>query len=173
MAVASACFKWADVLENQFDKSWVELDTILCQLEDDEVGNHEIILIAFNSDLVQDFGMPHLQSTSSSQSSLLFAGLWYAAPAGQESRLLARLLLLTVRPQVDHSLPGCVVFRLVICLSQIFPWSTYNQADSLFAGFVNCFLIHFCEFSDKRQVGGRAGPLARGADRGSRVERSC
>ena len=38
MAVASACFKWADVLENQFDKSWVELDTILCQLEDDEVG---------------------------------------------------------------------------------------------------------------------------------------
>ena len=37
MAVTAACFKWADVLENQFDKSWVELDTILCQLEDDEV----------------------------------------------------------------------------------------------------------------------------------------
>ena len=37
MSVAAACFKWADVLENQFDKSWVELDTILCQLEDDEV----------------------------------------------------------------------------------------------------------------------------------------
>ena len=62
MAVASACFKWADVLENQFDKSWVELDTILCQLEDDEVRNHEIILIAFNSDLLQDFGMLHLKS---------------------------------------------------------------------------------------------------------------
>ena len=45
MAVASACFKWADVLENQFDKSWVELDTILCQLEDDEVRNNEIFLI--------------------------------------------------------------------------------------------------------------------------------
>ena len=37
MAVTAACFKWADVLENQFDKSWVELDTILSQLEDDEV----------------------------------------------------------------------------------------------------------------------------------------
>ena len=37
MAVTAACFKWADVLENQFDKSWVELDTILCQMEDDEV----------------------------------------------------------------------------------------------------------------------------------------
>ena len=69
MAVASACFKWADVLENQFDKSWVELDTILCQLEDDEVRNHEIILIAFNSDLLQDFGMLHLQSVTSSLSS--------------------------------------------------------------------------------------------------------
>ena len=41
MAVAAACFKWADVLENQFDKSWVELDTILCQLEDDEVKEAE------------------------------------------------------------------------------------------------------------------------------------
>ena len=69
MAVASACFKWADVLENQFDKSWVELDTILCQLEDDEVRNHEIILIAFNSDLLPDFGMLHLQSVTSSLSS--------------------------------------------------------------------------------------------------------
>ena len=37
MAVAAACFKWADVLENQFDKSWVELDSLLAQLEDDEV----------------------------------------------------------------------------------------------------------------------------------------
>lgn len=37
MAVTAACFKWADVLENQFDKSWVELDTTLSQLEDDEV----------------------------------------------------------------------------------------------------------------------------------------
>ena len=162
MAVASACFKWADVLENQFDKSWVELDTILCQLEDDEVRNHEIILIAFNSDLLPDFGMLQLQSvtsstqsspspslsspslwdlqstSSSSSSSLLCAGLWYAAPAGQESRLLARLLLFPVRPQVDHSLPGCVVFHLVSCLSQIFPWCSYYQTDSLFAGFVNC-----------------------------------
>ena len=37
MAVTAACFKWADVLETQFDKSWVELDTVLSQLEDDEV----------------------------------------------------------------------------------------------------------------------------------------
>jgi len=36
MAVTSACFKWVDVLESQFDKSWVELDTMLMQLEDDE-----------------------------------------------------------------------------------------------------------------------------------------
>ena len=85
MAVASACFKWADVLENQFDKSWVELDTILCQLEDDEVRNHGIILITFNSDLMEDFWMLHLQSTSSlsssPSSSLLSAGLRDAAPA--------------------------------------------------------------------------------------------
>lgn len=51
MAVAAACFKWADVLENQFDKSWVELDTILCQLEDDE-----------------DFGMLHLQGRRAASS---------------------------------------------------------------------------------------------------------
>jgi len=36
MAVASACFKWVDVLEGQFDKSWVELDSLLMQLEEDE-----------------------------------------------------------------------------------------------------------------------------------------
>eukprot|EP00090_Calanus_glacialis_P015676 TRINITY_DN24716_c0_g1_i1.p1 TRINITY_DN24716_c0_g1~~TRINITY_DN24716_c0_g1_i1.p1 ORF type:complete len:457 (-),score=128.48 TRINITY_DN24716_c0_g1_i1:380-1750(-) len=36
MAVASACFKWVDVLEGQFDKSWVELDFLLMQLEEDE-----------------------------------------------------------------------------------------------------------------------------------------
>jgi len=51
MAVTAACFKWADVLENQFDKSWVELDTILCQLEDDE-----------------DFGMLHLQGRRAASS---------------------------------------------------------------------------------------------------------
>jgi len=36
MAVASACFKWVDVLESQFDKSWVEMDSLLMQLEEDE-----------------------------------------------------------------------------------------------------------------------------------------
>eukprot|EP00092_Neocalanus_flemingeri_P004976 GFUD01005351.1.p1 GENE.GFUD01005351.1~~GFUD01005351.1.p1 ORF type:complete len:456 (+),score=112.49 GFUD01005351.1:100-1467(+) len=36
MAVASACFKWVDVLEGQFDKSWVELDSLLMRLEEDE-----------------------------------------------------------------------------------------------------------------------------------------
>jgi len=36
MAVASACFKWVDVLEGQFDKSWVELDSLLMKLEEDE-----------------------------------------------------------------------------------------------------------------------------------------
>jgi len=51
MAVTAACFKWADVLENQFDKSWVELDTILCQLEDDE-----------------DFGVLHLQGRRAASS---------------------------------------------------------------------------------------------------------
>jgi len=51
MAVTAACFKWADVLENQFDKSWVELDTILSQLEDDE-----------------DFGMLHLQGRRAASS---------------------------------------------------------------------------------------------------------
>ena len=45
MAVASACFKWVDVLETQFDKSWVELDSLLMQLEEDE-----------------DFGFLHTQS---------------------------------------------------------------------------------------------------------------
>jgi len=36
MTVAAACFKWASVLETQFDKSWVELDSMLQQLEEDE-----------------------------------------------------------------------------------------------------------------------------------------
>ena len=49
MAVAAACFKWADVLENQFDKSWVELDTILCQLEDDEVKEAKASNLSKNS----------------------------------------------------------------------------------------------------------------------------
>ena len=36
MTVAATCFKWADLLESQFDKSWIELDTMLTTLEDDE-----------------------------------------------------------------------------------------------------------------------------------------
>ena len=36
MTVAATCFKWVDLLENQFDKSWIELDTTLSTLEDDE-----------------------------------------------------------------------------------------------------------------------------------------
>ena len=36
MTVASTCFKWVDLLETQFDKSWIELDTMLLQLEEDE-----------------------------------------------------------------------------------------------------------------------------------------
>ena len=36
MTVASTCFKWVDLLESQFDKSWIELDSLLLQLEDDE-----------------------------------------------------------------------------------------------------------------------------------------
>lgn len=39
MSVTAACFKWADVLENQFDKSWVDLDTVLGQLEEEEEFN--------------------------------------------------------------------------------------------------------------------------------------
>ena len=34
MATASAGLRWIDVLENQFDKSWVDLDLILNQLAD-------------------------------------------------------------------------------------------------------------------------------------------
>ena len=36
MTVASTCFKWVDLLESQFDKSWIELDSLLLQLEEDE-----------------------------------------------------------------------------------------------------------------------------------------
>ena len=36
MTVAATCFKWADLLESQFDKSWIELDTMLSTLEEDE-----------------------------------------------------------------------------------------------------------------------------------------
>lgn len=36
MTVATTCFKWADLLESQFDKSWIELDHMLSALEDDE-----------------------------------------------------------------------------------------------------------------------------------------
>ena len=36
MSVTSTCFKWVDLLEAQFDKSWIELDTLLLQLEEDE-----------------------------------------------------------------------------------------------------------------------------------------
>lgn len=36
MSVATTCFKWVDLLETQFDKSWIELDTLLMQLEEDE-----------------------------------------------------------------------------------------------------------------------------------------
>lgn len=36
MTVAATCFKWVDLLENQFDKSWIELDTTLSTLEEDE-----------------------------------------------------------------------------------------------------------------------------------------
>ena len=36
MSVAATCFKWADLLESQFDKSWIELDTMLSTLEEDE-----------------------------------------------------------------------------------------------------------------------------------------
>ena len=36
MTVAATCFKWADLLESQFDKSWIELDAMLTTLEDDE-----------------------------------------------------------------------------------------------------------------------------------------
>ena len=36
MALATACFKWMDLLETQFDKSWIELDSLLLPLEEDE-----------------------------------------------------------------------------------------------------------------------------------------
>ena len=36
MTVAATCFKWVDLLESQFDKSWTELDSLLLPLEDDE-----------------------------------------------------------------------------------------------------------------------------------------
>ena len=65
MAVTAACFKWADVLENQFDKSWVELDTILCQLEDDEVKEVKTISSLWS---FQDFGMLHLQGRRAASS---------------------------------------------------------------------------------------------------------
>ena len=69
MAVAAACFKWADVLENQFDKSWVELDTILCQLEDDEVKEAKASNLSKNSScFFQDFGMLHLQGRRAASS---------------------------------------------------------------------------------------------------------
>ena len=86
MAVTAACFKWADVLENQFDKSWVELDTILSQLEDDEVKK------------------PRCQILSN----ILFSGLWYVALARQESSIISCLLLLSVYSQVDNCLPGSI-----------------------------------------------------------------
>ena len=37
MTVASTCFKWVDLLESQFDKSWIELDSLLLQLEEDDL----------------------------------------------------------------------------------------------------------------------------------------
>lgn len=36
MAAAAASLKWVDVLETQFDKSWVDLDLLLSQIEEDE-----------------------------------------------------------------------------------------------------------------------------------------
>ena len=36
MTVTATCFKWVDLLESQFDKSWIDLDSLLLQLEDDE-----------------------------------------------------------------------------------------------------------------------------------------
>ena len=36
MALATACFKWVDLLETQFDKTWIELDSLLLPLEEDE-----------------------------------------------------------------------------------------------------------------------------------------
>ena len=36
MTVTATCFKWVDLLESQFDKSWIELDSLLLQLEEDE-----------------------------------------------------------------------------------------------------------------------------------------
>ena len=68
MAVTAACFKWADVLENQFDKSWVELDTILCQLEDDEVKKAKMSNLHFIVFFFQDFGMLHLQGRRAASS---------------------------------------------------------------------------------------------------------
>ena len=67
MAVTAACFKWADVLENQFDKSWVELDTILSQLEDDEVKKSQDVK-SYQTSFSQDFGMLHLQGRRAASS---------------------------------------------------------------------------------------------------------
>ena len=36
MTVTATCFKWVDLLETQFDKSWIDLDSLLLQLEEDE-----------------------------------------------------------------------------------------------------------------------------------------
>lgn len=36
MTVTATCFKWVDLLESQFDKSWIDLDSLLLQLEEDE-----------------------------------------------------------------------------------------------------------------------------------------
>jgi len=36
MAAAAASLKWVEVLETQFDKSWVDLDLLLSQIEEDE-----------------------------------------------------------------------------------------------------------------------------------------
>ena len=31
MTVTATCFKWVDLLESQFDKSWIDLDSLLLQ----------------------------------------------------------------------------------------------------------------------------------------------
>jgi len=36
MAAVAACLKWVDVLETQFDKSWVDLDLLFNQIDEDE-----------------------------------------------------------------------------------------------------------------------------------------
>ena len=43
MAAATATLKWVDVLEAQFDKSWVDMDQLLKQVDEVKYYVHEVL----------------------------------------------------------------------------------------------------------------------------------